>query len=194
MTAALVTVDFLEAVSGVCADRGRAEVLLSAASDTLREASGQTISAATSTHTLRTFNGVMRFPERPVRNVVSVTVDGEIIDPSGYRWVAGGGGHHATLIKLDANGDDTTWDVASAEVEYAHGWITPPDSIRMAIANRVTATMSSSGGQRVSQVSIEGYSETRQGGAEPAAAFTPADLQMLGLGVPRMTFVPIGAQ
>jgi len=193
--AALASVEFYETVTGSCADRGRVEALLAAASDVVRLEAGQTISAATSTDVvLRNFEGMFYFPQRPVRSVASVTVDGDVVDSDSYRWEAGGDGRHARLIALDSNGDDTDWTVQRATVTYDHGWTAIPGDIAMAVAVMAAGVVSGAGGPRVTQHSIEGFSESFDGGPNPDMTLTDsvrATIQRR-CGVPRFASVQIG--
>lgn len=193
--AALATVDFYETVTGSCADRGRVEALLAAASDAVRSETGQTISAATSTNvTLFNYEGTFYFPQRPVRSVTSVTIDGEVVDPESYRWEAGGNGFHARLIALDADGNDTDFEAPKAVATYAHGWTAIPGDIAVAVALMVKGVVDSGGGARVTQHAIEGFSESFEGGPNPDMSLTDSMRSTLKrrCGVPRFASIQTG--
>lgn len=141
----LATIDDYELLTGTTvagADRARVERLLAVASDQLLgapEAFGQEIAAGTTTAVLRPIEGVIRFPQRPVTAVTSVTVDGTVLAANtDYRWTPGGDGQHAYLIRR-RSGVDGWWESDEPEVSvaWAHGWSTIPDRVVAAVVAMV---------------------------------------------------------
>ena len=194
--ASLVTLGEYEAVTGSCADPGRVTALLGFASDAIRAvAGGQQITAATSEDVvLRNFEGVFYFPQRPVRGVTSVTVDGTELDEAEYRWTEGGHGRHAMLIAVDADGNDVQWSSSTATVTYDHGWVTVPGGLVVAVAAMVRAVVDGGGAGTLTSRTIEGYSETFEGGGAPDLA-VPGNVRSLVdelCGAPRFGSVRIG--
>jgi hypothetical protein len=145
----LVSVDEYQAVTGDTCDKGRLTSLLTYASSAiLAEAHGQQIVAGSSTDTI-VFNYEGRFylPQRPVTAVASVTIDGELLDPTGYRWTAGGNRRHATIIRR-CDGHDSSFRCAEATVTYSHGWAVVPGQIVMAIVAMVRSAIATDMGTR----------------------------------------------
>lgn len=149
----LASVADYEAVTGVTVgeDSGRVERLLALASSAvLAEAHDQLIVATADTaETIYPYEGVGRFSQRPVTEVASVTVDGELlVEGTDYRWTAGGNRRPAYLIAR-SNGEDIPWWVSEIEVVYSHGWAEVPAQIVVAVINMVKGVVDLGGGPEV---------------------------------------------
>jgi hypothetical protein len=103
-------------------DADRAAALLVDASATVRNRTGQTFVAETSTVRLRVRGTLLRLPQRPVTAVNTITaVDGDTV---GFTWHAG---DTLTLSAIPAVG----W----VDVNYAHGYDDVPDDIIGVVCN-----------------------------------------------------------
>lgn len=172
----LATTDQFQAITGTTLDGPgltRAQVLLDLASDAvLANAHGQNITSQTyEDATLYQQEGVFYFPQRPVTAVASVTVGGELVDPSMYRWEAGGpmqGRRPARLIRRIL-GHDTFWGYAAglghwffngdveATVTYTAGWDPVPGQIVGAVVAMANAVFSNGADPLMSLERIEGW-------------------------------------
>lgn len=157
-----------EEIFNVSLDVGEAvqvERLLDIASSTLlASAYGQTISEATTEDlTLSPSGGVVRFPQRPVTAVASVTYDGDALtEGDDYRWTEGGNGQPAYLIRR-IDGVDSYW-ADDVVVTYTHGYATVPDQIVAAVVFMAAAMKQTAADGGVPVVSrseqIDDYSES----------------------------------
>jgi len=123
--ATLASIDDYEALTGSLEtpDVARVRRLLELASDAvLARAHGQNIiSQDYEDVVLYNHDGRFWFPQRPVTEVASVVVDGETIDPSGYRFTPGGDGRPALLIRR-CEGRDASWHCPEATATFTAGW------------------------------------------------------------------------
>lgn len=176
----LASTDDYEALLGVTLtdpETARVTRLLEmASSSVLASTYGQTLVEATTTETLRQFNGVFWFPQRPVTAVASVEIGGFTIDPADYRWTRGGNGRGAKLIRrYTYNGIsvDTSWSRnepdlyrplldyernawftrdTEATATYTHGFAdgtVERDLIATAVVNMASTAMHAQPGQAV---------------------------------------------
>lgn len=170
----LASTDDFQAITGQTLDGSgltRVSTLLGFASDAvLASAHGQEIVQSESTETLRQFDGVFYFPQRPVAAVSLVEINGLTVDPSLYRWEAGGNRRPAKLIRRYLGSDYRWGEVAEypwaefpgrypylgrtleaeATVTYTHGWDPIPGQIIGAVVAMVAGVMETGGGTRVS--------------------------------------------
>lgn len=164
---ALATTDDYEEITGEALDEGdtaRVSRLLEIASAAvLASAHGQTIIEASTTVDLAPgAGGVIRFPQRPVTAVASVTLDGSVLSASDYRWTEGGNGQPAYLIRrcLDR---DAAWS-CPVTVAYTHGWATVPEPIVAALVMlaQQAKNVGDAGGRQVVSTSkaIDDYTTT----------------------------------
>lgn len=144
----LATVADLEARLGRSLDATetiRAEALLAGASARVRAYTGQQFEQATSSVRLRSRGGRIRFPQRPVTDVASITdVDGNAID---FDWYAGSviGGLGVRVDWVDAT--------------YTHGYATIPDDVVEVVCQMVLRAFGSDpSASAITQESVEGYS------------------------------------
>ena len=165
--AALASIDDYEAITGQAptgADAVRVGRLLELASDAvLAGAHGQQIIAGTSTEVLRPWEGVIRFPQRPVTAVTSVTVAGTVLAPDDYRWTRGGDRRPAYLIRRSA-GVDIDWDWPEVTVEWSHGWAQTPGQIVAVVCAMAESVMTGGGGPAVVQESTGPFQVTLAAG------------------------------
>lgn len=176
----LATTDNYETVAGPIGsvDRPRVQRLLDMASDAvLGAAHGQQIVAGVSSGvTVFAHDGVLYLPQRPVTAVAEVMVDGDIVDPSEYRFEAGGQRRHARLIRR-SGAADSLWDVPEATVTYSHGWATVPGPIVALVVSLAAGAMSAGGGP----VPIEWHAED-VGEKYDAATVQHGNLTITGAG------------
>lgn len=144
---ALATIADYELITGTTVARGdqaRVTELLDVASEQLLDhAHGQQLVAGTTEAVLRPVDGVIRFPQRPVVAVASVTVNGsELVADTDYRWTAGGDGEHAYLIRR-RDGYDVSWavDEIEVDVEWDHGFYNDDDPPVEVLPRKVVAAV-----------------------------------------------------
>lgn len=126
----LATIDALEARGITVDDADRADNALADISALVRAYTGQTFTLVTDDLTrIRTRNGEVRLPQRPVVDVTAVaTVDGSTVD---YVWDAGevvflsGFGVSLNSFEVEPFRNRATW----LDVTYSHGYATTPDDI-----------------------------------------------------------------
>ena len=144
---ALAGIDEYEAGTGSLEtpDPARIRLLLGWASDAvLARAHGQNIISQTyEDAVLYNYDGRFYFPQRPVTAVASVVVDGETIDPTGYRFTSGGNGRPALLIRR-SEGRDSTWGCPEATVTYTAGWDPIPGQLVAAVVATAHGTVNGS--------------------------------------------------
>lgn len=150
MTVALAGIEDFELIAGPAADEDRVMRLIEMASDSvLAEAHGQQIVAGSSTEVLQPWSGLIWLPQRPVTAVTEVAVDGEVVDPSRYRFTRGAHGRPALLVAR-RGGADVAWR-SEVTVTYDHGWDPVPGQVRAAVATMVAQVLGLDGGPARSQ-------------------------------------------
>lgn len=130
-------------------EQGRADTLLTLASDLIRRAARQDIDQGTTTFKVSGGIGRILFPQRPVVSVASVTVDGATLDG----WT------------IDGDYLTGTWSGRELEITYTHGWNPVPDAIKAVCLEIVTRAWVNPGA-----VSQEGYGSERT--SYPAVGMT----------------------
>jgi hypothetical protein len=146
----LATVADLEARLGrtlTGTDADRAMALLTDASATVRNRTGQTFVAETTTARLRVRGTLLRLPQRPVTAVNTITAAGG--DTVGFTWHAG---DTLTLAAVPAAG----W----VDVNYDHGYDDVPDDIVGVVCNiagRAFGTPSDEGGYQSETIGTYSY-------------------------------------
>lgn len=210
---ALATIADYEAITGTTVPaspspiRTRIQLLLDMSeSAVLAGAHGQLIAEDTYTdETLRPFEGVAYFPQRPVSDVASVAVieaDGTetALTDDDYRYEPGGNGRQAKLIRR-IGGRDAWWSVAELVVTYTAGWDPIPGQLVGMQVAMVIGTMGS-GGQPIASSHSETagpFSETDTYEAteirQANYALTPSDQVILNrlCKVKGHTSVPVAA-
>jgi hypothetical protein len=146
----LATIADLEARLGRAltgTDADRAAALLVDASATVRNRTGQTFVAETTTARLRVRGTQLRLPQRPVTAVNTITnVDG---DEVGFTWH---GGDSLTL--------DSVPTVGWVDVDYDHGYEDVPDDIIGVVCNiagRAFGTPADEGGYQSETIGTYSY-------------------------------------
>jgi hypothetical protein len=157
----LATIADLEARLGrtlTDTDIDRAAALLIDASATVRNRTGQTFFAETTTARLRVRGTTLRLPQRPVTAVNTISsVDG---DPVGFTWYAG------DIITLDS-----IPAVGWVDVDYNHGYEDVPDDIVGVVCNiagRAFGTPSDEGGYQSETIGTYSYAVGAAGAAGAA--------------------------
>jgi hypothetical protein len=183
---ALATVADYETITGLTvasgADTDRVEALLDLASSAiLAGAHGQQIeSAVVTAETIRPYEGVGYFAQRPVTAVASVTYDGDTLTAgTDYRFTAGGDRRPAKLIRV-INGYDAEWR-EPLTVTYTAGWDPVPGQIIAAVV-AMTYSAATNGAQApTTQITVGPFS--RSGDAaeaqSPAMALNPSTQAVL---------------
>lgn len=192
---ALASIDDYAAITGAYPDdHGRVHRLLELASDAvLAGAHGQQILSGPFSCTVRPWDGVVYLPQRPVTAVDTVHLDGELVDPTGYRWEPGGNRRPARLLCRDDSGD-TWWPDGELAVEGTAGWATVPGQIVAAVVAMVAGTITNGGGPAITQEGAGPFQMSFGPGQSPDLALPMSTRQLLDrlCGVDGPTSVPVG--
>lgn len=172
---ALATIADYELITGIDVPSGAATTRVTAlialaASAVLAGAHGQQIESATVTaETIRPYEGIGYFKQRPVTAVATVAV----VHPDGtttaqtvntdYRWTRGGNRRHAKLIRV-VGGIDSMWGPEPLLVTYTAGWATVPAQITAAIVAMVNSTMVNGAGAPNTSASVGPFTRSQEPG------------------------------
>ena len=193
----LATVADYEDITGLTVGEasGRIERLLALASGAVLDcAHDQEIVAGETTATLYVYEGVARFPQRPVTAVLEVIADGvTLVEGTDYRWTPSWKRRPAYLIAR-VNGADALWTVDELVVTYEHGWAEVPAQIITAVVNMVKGVVDLGGGGEVSSKTSGPFSMSFVEGTQTTdmrvAGHVRSMLDRL-CGVPGPTSVPV---
>lgn len=152
--AALASIDDYAAFTGgFPADPARVSRLLEAASDAvLFGAHGQNITEATYTVAVVPYEGVAYLPQRPVSDVAAVTVAGQSLPASSWRWSPGGNRRPAVLERVDGT-DVVPWTDGPLAVTFTAGWDPVPGPVVAAVVAIVKGLIDSAGAAPMTQES-----------------------------------------
>lgn len=191
MSAPVSIADY-EAITGLVVagtdSEARVQALLDRAwSAVLTEANGQAIISTTYTDVpLIPFEGVAYLPQRPVTDVASVTLNGdELTADTDYRWVAGGNGRPAKLIRR-FGGIDSYWQTLAGfpgitsppgevVVTYTAGWETLPAAIEGIVIAMTRAAFDNGGSDGVVSETTGPFSATYDAPRSGAMRLSDAD-------------------
>lgn len=139
------------------AEETRVERLLEVASAVvLASANGQLVESGTTTAILRpSVGGVIRLPQRPIRDVTAVAYLGATLTAAQYRWTDGLDGTQGYLVRV-VDGVDSHW-AGEVTVTYDHGWEDIPEPIVAATVLLAQQIKGSPGGRTVQSESIDDY-------------------------------------
>lgn len=168
----LVSTDEYETITGQPVDNAsQVDALLDIASDAvLTNAHGQNLTSQEYEDVvLYNHRGRFTFPQRPVTDVASVTIDGTVLTTDEYRFTSGGNRRPAYLIRR-VDGVDSEWLDAEATVTYTAGWETLPGQIKSAIVAMVEGRIAAGGGQVLAAESLGEHRE------EYSAPLQPVDM------------------
>lgn len=217
---ALATTTDYETITGQTLDGDattRVSSLLDIASSVVvAEADGQNIAPDTYTETIRPWEGVGYFTQRPVTAVTSVVwnipgASSITLTTSDYRWTRGGNGRPAKLIRV-VQGIDSLWAGAdlvtvagtiqpsgslasTLDVEYEAGEV--PGAITALVVSMVRDVVANGGGPAPTSEALGAASFSYDAANLPPGAFELTDAQKAMVrslvGVRGATSVPVKA-
>lgn len=167
---ALATVADYEAITGTTVPaspspvRARIERLLDLCSSAaLAGAHGQNITETTYTAvSLNVHDGLAYFPQRPVSQVTTVTIDGvTLVDGTDYRWTPGGNRAPAVLVRVDS-GCDSVW-TGKPVATFTAGWNPVPGQVIAMVVSMVRSTIVNEGAQPSTQEGAGPFQESWEG-------------------------------
>ena len=187
---ALAGIEDYIAITGCVRDASRVSRLLDLAeSAVLAGAHGQQIVRGTTTNlVVEPYDGFIWLPQRPVVEVLSLIIAGELVDPSTYQVMPGGDRRPAVIIPVAGHRF-----TAAATVSYTHGWDPVPGQIIAAVVAMASGVIANAGGQPVRQEGAGPFQISLDAGQAPDMSLSPSTRQVLDrlCGVDGAASVPV---